>query len=159
MLSSAMGTYLPPSSGRQPRTIAIAYNILEGSWITLTNNTREGFSCLVLRFLSDGLLLPLESPEPGMQSSPYWLTARSPATWESLLLHTQAHSCSGLALASGKHRSLPCSLCHLDSLKWRLRFDSRLGVLHISCHQSQSHCHLFLSHCRHIHGSVHCPHS
>lgn len=32
-------------------------NVLEVSWTTLTNNSNEGFTCLVLGFLLNGLWL------------------------------------------------------------------------------------------------------
>lgn len=37
-------------SERQPRAIAIAYNILGGSWTPLANNSKGGFLCLVVEF-------------------------------------------------------------------------------------------------------------
>lgn len=40
-------------SDRQPRAIAVDYNVLGVLWTTLTSNSKEGFSCLVLGFLLD----------------------------------------------------------------------------------------------------------
>jgi hypothetical protein len=40
---------LSTSEGREhQRSIAIAYNVLGVYWTTLTNNSKEGFSCLEL---------------------------------------------------------------------------------------------------------------
>jgi hypothetical protein len=44
MVSSAVET---STSGDQPKGIPIAANVIGVSWITLTNNLKEGFSCLV----------------------------------------------------------------------------------------------------------------
>lgn len=43
------------TSGGQPRATEIAYHGLEVSWKTLTNNSKEGFSCPLLEFLLDSL--------------------------------------------------------------------------------------------------------
>lgn len=49
---SAIRTYFSPlGEGVQPRSIAIAYNVLSISCTTLTNNLKDGFSCLVGSFV------------------------------------------------------------------------------------------------------------
>lgn len=80
--------------------------------------------------------------------------SRKPSYLGIVLFHTQTPGCSGLAPVPGRHDSLLCSLCYLDNLEWCLWLDSRLDGLHSSCHQSQSHCHLFLGHYRHFHGET-----
>ena len=48
---------LPSTSRVLPRVKAIHSNVSGVSWETLTNNSKEGFSCLVLGILLDGLWL------------------------------------------------------------------------------------------------------
>lgn len=43
------------TSGRQPRAVAVACIVLAASWTTVTNNSKEGFSCPVLGSLLDGI--------------------------------------------------------------------------------------------------------
>ena len=61
MVSSAIDTYLPfcvaGVVGWQPRALEITYNVLEVSSTTLTKDSKESFSHLVLRFLVDDLWL------------------------------------------------------------------------------------------------------
>jgi hypothetical protein len=45
------------TSGRQPRAVAIVYDVLGVSQATLTNNSKGSFSHLVLEFLLDSLCL------------------------------------------------------------------------------------------------------
>ena len=47
---------LPSTSGGQLWAIEISYMFCE-SWATLINNSKEGFSCLILELLLDGLWL------------------------------------------------------------------------------------------------------
>lgn len=94
-----------------------------------------------VRVLLDGQRLLLEYPQFRMQFSLSGLQQEAQLP-RNLLLHIQTHNCSGLALVPGRHGSLPCSLRHLDDLEQCLQLGSRLGILHIFCHQSQSHCHL-----------------
>lgn len=44
-------TDLPVISGGKPKTTTVACNVLRVSWATMTNNSKQDFSCLVLRFL------------------------------------------------------------------------------------------------------------
>lgn len=60
---------------------------------------------------------------------------REPRCLASLLCHTQMHSCSGLVPVQGRHGRLPCCFYHLHSQEWFRQFDSKPGILHISCHQ------------------------